>query len=66
MPDEFRLWSREIEVNAAGELFYRKKVNGQACHGRGKRFSCESISGQSHVVRWMRRGKVGDSRLPPT
>ena len=68
MPDEFRLWTWEIALNAAGELVYRQIVHGRACSGKGERFSREephlSTSGQRSFVRWKRKGKVGDSRLP--
>ena len=70
MPDEFRLWTWEIELNAAGELVYRQIVHGQACSGKGERFSREgphpSIGGQKCFVRWKRKGKPDDRRLPPT
>ena len=67
MPDEFRVWTMEITLNAAGVLDYKWKNSGQACSGGGERFSrvgpYPSISGQKCFVRWKRKGKPDDSRL---
>ncbi len=39
MPDEFRLWTWKIALNAEGDLLYKWKVSGQACSSGGERFS---------------------------
>ena len=54
MPDEFRLWTWEIALNAAGELVYRRIVHGQACSGKGERFSREGpLDRRSEMFREM-------------